>query len=239
MPTANDPKMAIKQAQYLSVPKEYVVDYLRAFKEHSMNSHFHTKEIVDMIENATDNSLDKWDVVIASGNGTIQGTFASVTQPCVERSFRIRHDCEAFQMSGSKSRLGNRSYAKGGLTKELAKHIEDREYAAQRARHGEVRPLNQDVFFKPDYTEKPRNPLLVVYPVQLTYSPEPGEQIDFERQAAKDSITEPMIGLSVGIPRIKGKEPKRYQYKINIVKYRELVGFENDADCERDDTIED
>ena len=102
-----------------------------------------------------------------------------------------------------------------------------------------MRPLNQDVFFKPNYTEEPRNPLLVVYPVQLTYSPEPGEQIDLERQTAKDSISEPMIGLSVGIPRIKGKEPKQYQYKINIVKYRELMGFDNDADSESDETIED
>ena len=239
LPVVNDPKMAIKQAQYLNVPKEYVVDYLRAFKEHSMNSHFHTKEIVDMIVSATDASLDKWDIVIASGNGSIQSTFASVTQPCVERSFRIRHDYEAFQMSGSKSRLGNRSYAKGGLTKELADHIEKCENDAQRARHGEVRPLNQDVFFKPNYTEEPRNPLLVVYPVQLTYAPEPGEQIDLERQTAKDNISEPLVGLSVGIPRIKGKEPKQYQYKINIVKYRELMGFDNDADSESDETIED
>jgi hypothetical protein len=238
-PIINDPQMAIKQAQYLSVPKSFVIDYLRAFQEHSMNSHFHTKEIVDMIVGATDSSLDKWDIVIASGNGSLLAEFASVSQPCVERSFRIRTDYEAYQMSGSKSRLGNRSYAKGGLTKKVAEHIEACEREAQAARNQPIRPLNQDVFFKPNYTDKPRNPLLVVYPVQLIYSPEPGEQIDLERQTAVNSISTPMIGLSVGVPRIPGRETKQYQYKINIVKYREIMGFDIDAENESDETIED
>ena len=93
----------------------------------------------------------------------------------VKRSFRIRTDCDAFQMSGSKSRLGNRSYAKGGLTRTVADYIEKCEKDAQAARHQPIRPLNQDVFFKPDYADKPRNPLLVVYPVQLMYEPKQGE----------------------------------------------------------------
>lgn len=46
-----------------------------------------------------------------------------------------------------------------------------------------------------------------------------------------------LIGISVGIPAIKGKEAKQYQYKINLIKYRELAGL-NEPD-ETDDTIED
>ena len=227
LPTKGDSRMAIPQAQYLGVPKSFVIDYLRAFKEHSANTHFHTKEIVDMILSSTDDTLDKWDVVIASGDGSMRADFASVSQPCVERSFRIRKEYGAYQMSGSKSRLGNRSYAKGGLTKDVATHIEECERKAQAARNQPIRPLNQDVFFKPNYTEQTRNPLLVIYPVQLKYSPEPGEVVDPERQAAVQSIAIPLIGLSVGVPRIAGREPKQYQYKINIVKYRELLEFDN------------
>lgn len=239
-PVVNDTSMALqKQAQYLNVPRDYILDYLRAFQEHSMNTHFHTREIVNMISSADDGSLDKWDVVIASGNGEKKSGLGSIQQPCVGRSFRIRHDCDAYQMSGSKSRLGNRSYAKGGLKKEIADYIEKCEKADQRAHHRPDRPLNQDVFFKPDYMDNPRNPLLVVYPVELIYSTEPGEQLDIERQAAVNSILLPLIGLSVGMPRIKGKEPKQYQYKINIVKYREIMGFDDDLDTETDETIED
>lgn len=239
-PVINNPEMALqKQAQYLNVPKQFILDYLQAFTEHSMNTHFHTREIVNMIMSTEDNSLDKWDIVIASGNGKKGIHLGSVSQPCVGRSFRIRHDCDAYQMSGSKSRLGNRSYAKGGLTKALADHIEACEKADQKARRLPERPLNQDVFFKPNYVDNPRNPLLVIYPVELIYSPEPGEQVDFERQAIVNSNMQPMIGLSVGMPRIKGREPKQYQYKINIVKYREIMGFDDDLDAETDETIED
>ena len=142
-------------------------------------------------------------------------------------------------MSGSKSRLGNRSYAKGGLSAELASHIEECERKIQADSNQPIRPLNQDVFFKPNYTDRPRNPLLTVYPVQLKYSPDPGDQVDPERQAAANHITIPLIGLSVGVPRILGKDPKQYQYKINIVKYRELMGFGNDVENEVDETIED
>jgi hypothetical protein len=121
----------------------------------------------------------------------------------------------------------------------VADYIEKCEKDAQAARHQPIRPLNQDVFFKPDYTDKPRNPLLVVYPVQLMYESKQGEDYDISRQAAVDNTVYPLIGLSVGIPRIKGREPKQYQYKINIVKYRELMGFEDGADAEADESIED
>lgn len=234
----NDPRMALQdKPQYRNVPQNIVLDYLRAFKSHSMNSHFHTQEIVNMLSGTNDATLDFWDVVIATGNGHQKIKLGENCTPCVQRSFRVRSDCDAYQMSGSKSRLGNRSYAKAGLDKDTAKKIEDGEHALQIELHHEERPLNQDVYFKPDYLEKPRNPLLVVYPVELIYQPELGEAIDLERQAAIINTTQPLIGVSVGIPRIKGKEPKQYQYKINIVKYRELMEI-NDVP-ESDETIED
>jgi len=238
LPVRDDPSLALQgKNQYLNVPKEFIVDYLRAFQEHTMNSHFHTTEIVSMINAADDGSLDLWDVAIASGNGLRSIKLASTSQPCIQRSFRIRHDHNAYQMSGSKSRLGNRSYAKAGLKRKDAENIERNEYADQEKRNVPKHPLNQDVYFKPDYLENSRNPLLVVYPVELIYEPTAGTPFDVERQNAVSSVTIPLIGISVGVPRIKGKEPKSYQYKINIVKYRELMGLNGDE--ETDESIED
>lgn len=97
--------------------------------------------------------------------------------------------------------------------------------------HGEIRPLNQNVFFKPDYFDKTRNPLLVIYPVALKANE------DLQQQMAAINTENALIGISVGIPAIKGKEAKQYQYKINLIKYRELAGL-NEPD-ETDDTIED
>lgn len=232
-----DSKYALKdKPQYLNVPNSYILDYLRSYQSHSMNSHFHTKELVDMITGTTDGTLDNWDVVIATGAGDMCINLGSMETNCVQRSFGIRKDVGALQMSGSKSRLGNRSYATGGLTKKIADKVRLGEEALQKRLYGEVRPLNQNVYFKADYFDNIRNPLLVIYPVQL--KPRDGESEEaIQQQAVALNIKDPLIGISVGIPAVKGKEPKQYQYKINLIKYRELVGL--DEPDESDDTIED
>ena len=219
--------------QYKDVPKEYVIDYLRLFHSHTSNSHFHTDDLVSMIENSNGNSFDLWDVVIATGSGDREIRLGSITSNCIMRSFAIREEISAFQMSGSKSRLGNREYAKAGLTSEQAKKVEDGEHIWQMKHNGCIKPLNQDVYFKPDYFSKPRNPLLVIYPVQL----KKGKEGSLEQEAAIVNTNIPLIGISVGIPSIPGQEAKQFQYKINLIKYRELVGL-NEPE-ETDETIED
>ncbi len=224
--------------QFLNIPQSYILDYLSAYQCHTANSNFHTSEIVKLIMSVQDGSLDKWDIVIASGNGSKTITLGGKEISCVQRSFAIRDDVGAFQMSGSKSRLGNRSYAKGGLSKELADKIEAGEHAEQMKRFGEIRPLNQNVFFKPDFFDKPRNPLLIIYPVELKSPSEIKTPDDLQKQNAVKNTKNVLIGISVGIPAIRGREPKQYQYKINLIKYRELVGLEDCPD-ETDETIED
>ena len=241
-PDLNNKKYALSdKPQFLSIPKSFVLDYLNRYQSHTMNSHFKTKELVDMITTTEDTSLDKWDVVVATGTGNKVFNFGDYYVQCVQRSFGIRDDENAFQMSGSKSRLGNRAYAKGGLTKEQAKKVEDGENALQLRLRGETRPLNQDVFFKPDYFDEPRNPLLVIYPVELKAATMKDDnsnaEIVIKQEATAKNIKYPLIGISVGIPSIPGKESKQYQYKINLIKYRELVGM-NEPD-ETDETIED
>lgn len=237
-PIINDHRYALAdKLQFLNIPQNYVLDYLGAYQSHTMNSNFHVKEIVKLIISATDGSLNLWDIVIASGAGEKTLTVGEREVPCVQRSFAIRDDVGAYQMSGSKSRLGNRSYAKGGLSASVAAKIEAGEHAEQIKRFGETRPLNQNVFFKPDFFDKPRNPLLVIYPVELKAPSEIRSNSDLQLQTAAKNMEYPLIGISVGIPSIRGREPKRYQYKINLIKYRELVGV-NEPE-ETDDTIED
>ncbi len=223
--------------QFIDIPQSYVIDYLRSYQSHTANSNFHTSEIVKLIMSATDGSLDKWDIVIASGKGVKTVHLGGEDIPCVARSFDIRDDVNAFQMSGSKSRLGDRNYAKGGLKKDLVAKIESGEHAEQMKRFGTVRPLNQNVFFKPDFFDKLRNPLLVIYPVELKAPDEIKTASDLQKQTAAKNTPYALIGISVGIPAIKGREPKQYQYKINLIKYRELEGL-TEPD-ETDDTIED
>ena len=239
-PVYGDKKYALAdKLQFLGVPQQYVLDFLGNYQGHTANSNFHTTELVKQITFSTDGSLDKWDIVVASGAGEKKMDVGEYKIPCVLRSFGIRTDVGAFQMSGSKSRLGNRSYAKGGLEKELADKIEAGEHAEQIKRFGEIRPLNQNVFFKPDFFDEPRRPLLVIYPVELKAPIEIKTNEDLQEQNAVVNTKNVLIGVSVGIPAIKGQKSKQYQYKINLVKYRELMGLDETEPDETDDTIED
>ena len=72
----------------------------------------------------------------------------------------------------------------------------------------------------------------MIYPVQL--KAEPGTEK--EKLAQKAAV--PLIGLSIGIPRVEGQEDKKYNYKINVVKWKELYEVEQGEDLdELDSTI--
>jgi hypothetical protein len=98
----------------------------------------------------------------------------------------------------------------GGLKKKTASEVKLSEEALQKRLYGEVRPLNQNVYFKADYFETTRNPLLVIYPVQLIPSSKDTDEAR-EQQVVVMNIKEPLIGISVGIPAVKGKEPKHFR----------------------------
>lgn len=225
--------------QFLDVPQHFILDFLNNYKSHTANSKFHTHELVKQISSTTDGSLDLWDIVIASGEGDIKLQLGEYSIPCVRRSFAIKSDIGVFQMSGAQAKLGNERYARGGLEKDVVDKIIRSEQNEQIKLYGETRRLNQNVFFKPDYFDKPRKPLLVIYPVELKAPLEIKTNDDLQRQNAVLNTHNVLIGVSVGIPAIRGRIPKQYQYKINLVKYRELMGLDETEPDESDDTIED
>lgn len=242
--TINDKKYKLSEKpQFINVPKEYILNYIRSFKSHSLNSNFHTSEIEKMISNNDDGALDFWDITIATGTGSHLIEVGNQKYRSAYLSFALRDEYSAIQMQGSKARIGSIRYAVGGLTIDQVKRVEDGEHAIQRILYGETRDVTQTAYFKPDFYETPRRPLLVIYPVDLKVAtrkidstPEQLSAIDKQEEFAS-KITKPLIGISIGIPAIKGQAPLKYQYKINLIKYREITGL--DEPDEIDDTIED
>ena len=103
----------------------------------------------------------------------------------------------------------------------------------------EVGKKHYGVFFKPDFFERPRRPLLVIYPVELKAPSEIRNPEELQQHSAVINTKNVLIGISVGIPAIKGRELKRYQYKINLVMYRELMGSGEYEPDETHETTED
>lgn len=229
----HDPVLALKHPQFLDVTKKNIVDYLSDFSVHTMNSGtgFIIDELLKMFEEDKTEVFDKWDVLIAGGaakNPEID--FAGLSVHPVMRKFAYRKDTKSLQMSGKNSRLGSKDLAKGGLTEENAKELE--------AEYGEPgKTPGERFYFRSGHK---RNPLLVIYPVKLYYEPKAGDSEEYAKAMWRilDSIECPVVGLSIGIPMIRGIHEMRVKYKINKQKWLEIFGAEDVDDfVEVDDTI--
>lgn len=230
--------LAIKHLQILSVPKSYIIKYLNHYKSHPHNMEFNTNDLVSFINNNDDGTLDTWDIGIATGSGdsTVESLFDIQDFKTVARSFAFKDSANTIQMSGSNSRLGTTTFAKTGLTRDQVFKIEENEKKFWDPGTTK-KAFSQDIYFKSGII---RNPLLVIYPVSLktTSKNKNGDIIiDSQKKEFVDGIALPCIGLSIGIPKINGKSPQPYQYKINMIKYRELLGVSDDYQ-EIDDSID-
>jgi hypothetical protein len=230
-----DSNYSIKNYQILNVPRRFIIEFLGSFNSHYLNMDFHTEELVNLISNYDDGTLDLWDIVIASGNGS-NAYFCGKEINYITRRFGIKKDSKALQLSGKGSRLGSANFAKGGLTIGQVLEIEEKEYLLQK-QLGQKHGFSQELYFNSGIK---RNPLLVIYPVELTAKAKDinnEDRDDPKRMEYMKRLNVPVVGLSIGIPRISGKQSKTYQYKINLVKFKELLGADDEYE-EIDETID-
>lgn len=220
--------MALKGCpQILNVNKNDIISLLQRYECHPFNFNFRSEEIIKTIQSADDKLLDKWDVVIATGSIEDEidiGKYIRNINP-VKRSFRIiKREIGALQMSGSKSRLGSANFAKGGLTAKEAKEIEDK-LRMQKSPEELDKAFSQNDYF----SNILRKPLLIIYPVGLNVEAKNEDQeIRDAKERMKKSILKPLIGLAVGIPNPEGKKKIALQYTINLVKWRDIIGVDDD-----------
>ena len=225
----DDPKLAIKHPQLLNVRGDLVIDFLKGFSVHTMNTDFVIHDLVKMFSQDEDGLFQKWDVLIAQGSGGDPITFAGVEgiKP-VRRGFAYRKETRSLQMSGKNSRLGSKDLAKGGLSIETVAEMES-------TANNDGKAFSEDFYFN---TGKKRNPLLVIYPVRLFYEPKEGETENLPKKAIVESINYPVAGLSIGIPSITGGKRQMIKYKINKQKWLEIFGADTADDFEEfDETI--
>lgn len=219
-------KLALGHPQILRVPKSRIIELLSSYKSHYLNMEFRTSDITNLLEHYTDGTVDCWDVMIANGSSD-QIEFCGLPVKPIRRVFAIKEESGALQMSGKGARLGSANLAKGGLTKAESQIIEE---AARdlRAPTDRDKSFSQEEYFT---TGLNRRPLLVIYPVQLssqTKTKDGGVFNDPEKEAIIKEYANVLIGLSIGIPSISGRKKETYQYRINLVKWREMLEVDDD-----------
>lgn len=228
-------KLALKsKLQFLNIPKEKIIDFLYTYNAGVFNSHngFNSNNegfIINLLKENQESVLDKWDVLIASGSG-MRCNIGGIEVSKVKRKFTVTKTPDgkqgAFQMLGSKLRLGTNSDAKAGLTDKQAKIIINN-YKNTLPDESKNKSVPAKRYFE-DSTVT-RNPLLIIYPVELNN--EDNSLNEIEKNYKNDTL----IGIGIGIPVFN--DTNTYQsstYIVNMRKYKEYTGFD-DNDIEIDE----
>ncbi len=228
-------KLALKsKLQFLNIPKEKIIDFLYTYNAGVFNSHngFNSNNegfIINLLKENQESVLDKWDVLIASGSG-MRCNIGGIEVSKIKRKFTVTKTPDgkqgAFQMLGSKLRLGTNSDAKAGLTDKQAKIIINN-YKNTLPDESKNKSVPAKRYFE-DSTVT-RNPLLIIYPVELNN--EDNSLNEIEKNYKNDTL----IGIGIGIPVFN--DTNTYQsstYIVNMRKYKEYTGFD-DNDIEIDE----
>jgi hypothetical protein len=220
----NDENLALPNPQILNVDVEDIIELLNSYDSHFWNFNFRTDDIVKVIKSSP--SLKKWDVLIASGNFDKKLEFGPIKslRPVIRQFYIPDNDKDGIRIL--RQRISTVNYAKGGLTKEKKNKIEEKAI--------ELRIEKKDKNFSDvEYfnTGIERNPLLVILPVILSSKDE-----NKDVQASKENFINDYVsnnnklwvGLEIGIPGEIGKKKIVYTYTMNMIKYRELLGADED-----------
>ncbi len=213
-----------KKRGYKNVPKELILDFLSNFNASYANFPFDTETIKNFINNYGGYELNKWDVVFINGesNKTFEiGNSQKVN--CVERSFIFKHNDDLIQISGKRNRLGAAEDSKFGLTEFDIDKIKEKFYSIPENKN---KSMSQKVFF-----EYVRNPLLMIYPIQLGKVLETDDQVKAKERL---NVSNTLIGISVGFPILANSETKYAKYKINLIELKKIEEYDTEGGEESD-----
>ena len=206
-----------------NVPSEMVTAYLSDIKLSGDQTVIDKDLIINYINSST--ALKNWDVAIATGDGASVWEFEGRKIHNVQRNFRISD--YSYVISGKNSRVGDTEMYGIGLTKAQYEKIESSVKATQN------KNLSQSDLFAPGIV---RNPLLVIYPVELKI----GEKVKKDEPSKVPALervvsiagTKPYVAIGMGFPCAVGEKPIEYVYTMNSTKRRELIEADEDFSTE-------
>ncbi|MPQ44067.1 Z1 domain-containing protein [Clostridium tarantellae] len=191
---------------FKNIDKKSVIKLLSEFKLPTINTVFNTEHIIEFINGYKGRELEKWDIAFASGESEKEFQIIGDKKiKRIKRSFSIENKGKILKMSGKNKRLGSSSDGKYGLTKEQIKHVQS---------CTEKKNVPQNYYFK--YVD--RNPLLMIYIVELNNCKNKDSESVDEIKNKFNKSKYPLVGIGVGIPKLKNNKTKLAKYTINKIQ---------------------
>ncbi len=206
---------------FKDVDKIFIKELLNDFRVSIINN-FSGEGINEFIDNYSGNELNKWDIVFASGSSKKTYKVLGNEIPLVSRKYILDNNDKIIKLSGKKKRLGSPNDGAYLLTEVQINEIEEKKRQDNIGSEKESKSISQKNYF--EYCEN-RNPLLVIYYVELKEDKESEKNKCEEKLLIKDNI----VGLSIGIPKLQKANSCYAKYKINKV-LQELAELGEDVD---------
>ena len=202
---------------YKDIDKKYVGELLKHLNLPLENRKFDRESLCEYI-NKTEEFL-KWDIVIATGSSkTLSFKIENYIIPAAIRSFEVREKENYIRISGSNNRLLEPGIFNSGLTEEEIQKVKN-------CSNGK-NPIAEDWLKVPN-----RNPLFIIYPVQLKDENEKNPEKNKILEEYKNKI---IFGFGMGFPS-RTNEVK-IKFRANRRKIEELTkAFEEDEDDDYED----
>ena len=220
------------------VTKSDVFPLVASFDSASLSIGFKVSQLGDYI---LKNLGPNWDVVIP-GNGSgksiedfsIGGT--NIPFKAVERKFKYdgtKEDGKSYiRINDHHVRIGQGDITRMGLSDNQLNRLKERYEAEKHEKKWDAVKRTSSIYLQAykDNTTEYRNPLLLLYPLQLT---------DLDKETPYVFQSQVIWGMGIGFPGVKGsKENRYYEYWMNPVAIREGIGIAEDQE-EEDDVDED
>ncbi|GEA30322.1 Z1 domain-containing protein [Clostridium diolis] len=206
-------KYGKKNYGYKDVKKENIINLIKKFEISLLNNAFDVESVTEFLQQYEGNELDKWDVVFLSGeSGKTYKIDHSIETHLVERSFSVEKDGKILRMSGKKNRLGSAGDGRYGLSDlqiEEVKKLHSMESDGKKS-------ISQKYYFQ----SVNRKPLLLIYMISLKDATGENSEI-----IEKFNNT-PLVGLGMGIPKLKNSSTKFAKYTINKIQQELLNDYD-------------
>lgn len=226
----NYSELHLKRPTLKGVPKNEIIKLVKQLEFPYLND---IENVIKIVKDRDNEILKIWDVVIASSERDDKVEFGPYSISPLTRSFDFFGTREKFiRMSKSKKRLGATNFATGGLTNKEYENIKESVLSQRKElglnKSGNLKAASEYMYFNTGYD---RNPLLVIYPILLKKSENGDKIIDEFVDKTADLVT----GIAIGIPDVEGYSSITYEYAVNVVYQKELLGISIDTEEDEDE----